>query len=405
MRIQPFQAWRPTVATAAKVASVPYDVVNRSEAAALIRDNPLSFLRVTRSEVELPESTSPYADEVYAKAREHFLSLQQRGALMRELEPALYLYRQVRQGRAQRGLVACCHVGDYEANLIKKHEKTRQDKEDDRCRHILAVRAHSGLVFLTYRDNAAVDSLTQAIEVQAPLYDFTAVDGVQHTVWRAANSPALVKAFEAVPCVYIADGHHRAAGAVRVAAKQRAEHPTSNGREAYNWFPAVLFPASQLTVLPYNRCVHDLNGLTESGFIAAIQQRFTLAGNANPTPPGPGHVAMYLGGNWYQLSWKSNPHLDPVSALDVSVLQNSVLASLLGITDPRTDKRIEFIGGVRGTDELEQRVKTGAAAVAFSMFPVTVDQLMAVADAGQCLPPKSTWFEPKLRDGLLTHTF
>ncbi|MDD5676652.1 MAG: DUF1015 family protein [Kiritimatiellae bacterium] len=404
MRINPFPAWRPAASAAAKVASVPYDVVDRTEAAALARNNPLSFLRVTRSEIELPESTSPYADEVYAQAREHFMALQQRGTLMREQGSALYIYRQIRQGHAQRGIVACCHADDYAANLIKKHEKTRPDKEDDRCRHILELRAHTGLVFLTYRDDPNVDSLVQAIEAQSPLYDFTADDGVQHTVWRAANSPALVKAFEAIPCVYIADGHHRAAAAARVAAKERA-NPAATGHEAYNWFPAVLFPASQLTILPYNRCVRDLNGRTETGFLSAVQQRFELLGNACPTPPGPGHVAMYLGQHWYQLSWKQDERLDPVAALDVSMLQNSLLASLLDITDPRTDKRIEFIGGIRGTAELEQRVNTGAAAVAFSMAPTTIDQLMKIADAGQCMPPKSTWFEPKLRDGLLVHTF
>lgn len=405
MRIQPFQAWRPTESAAPQVASVPYDVVDRAEAIALARNQPLSFLHVTRSEIDLPETTSAYADDVYAQAREHFMALQQRGTLMREREPSLYVYRQIWQGHVQRGIVACCHADDYAANLIKKHEKTRPDKEDDRYRHIIELRTHTGLVFLTYRDQPPVDSLVQAIEAQSPLYDFTAADGVQHTVWRAANSPALVKAFADIPCVYIADGHHRAAAAARVAAQERAGHPTATGRELYNWFPAVLFPASQLTILPYNRCVRDLNGRTEAEFLSALQQRFMLLGNACPTPSEPRHASMYLGGRWYQLSWKLDARLDPVAALDVSVLQDSLLASLLEIMDPRTDKRIEFIGGIRGTQELEQRVNSGAAAVAFSMFPVTVDQLMAVADAGQCMPPKSTWFEPKLRDGLLVHTF
>ncbi|MBU4211428.1 MAG: DUF1015 family protein [Verrucomicrobia bacterium] len=411
MRINPFPAWRPAAEAAAQVASVPYDVVDRAEAAALASNQPLSFLHVTRSEIDLPEATTPYDDAVYAAAHANFTALQKRGTLIRESAPALYIYRQVREGHAQRGIVAACHVDDYAADRIKKHEKTRPDKEDDRCRHILELRAHTGLVFLTYRDKSQVDALVQVTEAQAPLYDFTAADGVRHTVWRVSESPGLAKAFEGVPCVYIADGHHRAAAAFRVAERMRAANPRHTGQEDYNWFPAVLFPASQLKILPYNRCVRDLNGLTEAAFLKAVRRQFTLTANAGPVPtgtaapPGKMHAAMFLGRRWFAMSWTPDPKANPVAALDVSVLQNNLLAPILGIADPRTDKRIEFIGGIRGTPELEQRVKTGRSAAAFSMAPATVDQLMTIADAGQCMPPKSTWFEPKLRDGLLVHTF
>lgn len=405
MRINPFPAWRPADRAAAEVASVPYDVVDRAEAAALAGNHPLSFLHVTRSEIDLPEATPPYADTVYAKALSNFSALKQNGTLIQEREPALYIYRQVREGHAQRGIVATCHADDYAADRIKKHEKTRPDKEDDRCRHILELRAHTGLVFLTYRDESSVDTLVQATEAQPPFYDFTATDGVRHTVWRVINSQGLAKTFDRVPCVYIADGHHRAAAAFRVAERMRAANPSHTGNEDYNWFPAVLFPASQLKILPYNRCVLDLNGLTEPAFLEAVRRKFTLTPNACPVPSGTTHASMFLGGRWFEISWTPNPKADPVAALDVSVLQDNLLAPILGIADPRTDKRIEFVGGIRGTPELEKRVKAGRAAVAFSMAPTTVDQLMTIADAGQCMPPKSTWFEPKLRDGLLVHTF
>ena len=417
MRINPFPAWRPVKSAAPRVASVPYDVVDRAEAAALARNQPLSFLHVTRSEIDLPDTTPPYADAVYAKALSNFSALKQNGTLIQDRAPALYIYRQVRESHAQRGIMAVCHVDDYAADRIKKHEKTRPDKEDDRCRHILELRAHTGLVFLTYRDESSVDALVQITEAQAPLYDFTAADGVRHTVWRVSESLRLAKAFEGVPCVYIADGHHRAAAAARVAERMRAANPRHTGQEDYNLFPAVLFPASQLKILPYNRCVRDLNGRTESAFLEAVRRQFTLTANAGPVPtgaavptgtavpPGKTHAAMFLGGRWFAMSWTPELKGDPVAALDVSVLQNNLLAPILGIADPRTDKRIEFVGGSRGTQELEQRVKTGRSAVAFAMAPATVDQLMTIDDAGQCMPTKSTWFEPKIRDGLWVHPF
>ncbi|MBI2438959.1 MAG: DUF1015 domain-containing protein [Lentisphaerae bacterium] len=405
MRIQPFKAWRPAAAVAAEVASVPYDVVDRAEAAAQVLGKPLSFLHVTRAEIDLPESMPPYADQVYAKARENFKTLQKRGTLVQESSPKLFVYRQEWQGHVQRGVAACCHVDDYTALRIKKHEKTLAHKEADRLRHILELRAHTGVVFLAYRDQPAVDALVQVVEAQPPLYDFTAADGVRHVIWRAGNSRKLVEAFKSAPGVYIADGHHRAAAAARVAEQLRAQEQMPTGQEEYNWFPVVLFPASQLKILPYNRCVRNLNGLTEAAFLEAVGRRFRLTANAGAIPPGPGQIAMFLGGRWLGMSWAPQENAAPVSALDVSILQDNLLAPILGISDPRTDKRIEFIGGIRGVAELERLVKAGQAAAAFSLAGVTISQLMTIADQGQCLPPKSTWFEPKLRDGVLVHTF
>ncbi len=402
MLIEPFPAWRPAPDVAAQLASVPYDVVERGEAAVLAAANPLSFLRVTRSEIDLPPDRSPYAEEVYAKAQENFKALQQSGRLIRESKPAFYIYRQKRGSHVQTGIVAGCSVRDYLGGVIKKHEKTRLEKEDDRCRHILKLRAHTGLVFLAYRRHPDVDALVDEIAAGRPLYDFVASDGIVHTVWRAAGAEALARAFAGVPCVYIADGHHRAAAAARA-----AQTIASNGAAAAagRLFPAVLFPDNQLKILPYNRCVLDLKGLSQAAFLQTLQKRFAVTGNACPTPTQAGRVAMFLGGIWYQLQLPSVADRDPVAGLDAGILQNELLQPVLGIGDPRADQRIEFVGGVHGTEELERRVSSGRAAVAFAMYPATMAQLMAVADAGQCMPPKSTWFEPKLRDGLLIHAF
>ncbi|MBI2440606.1 MAG: DUF1015 domain-containing protein [Lentisphaerae bacterium] len=405
MRIQSFKAWRPVAAAAAEVASVPYDVVDRAEALREVQAKPLSFLHVTRAEIDLSEATQPYAEAVYAKARANFEALRKQGVLVREDEPAFFVYRQEWQGHVQRGVAACCHIDDYTGGRIKQHERTRPDKEADRLRHILALRAHTGLVFLAYRDESAVDALVRTTEELAPLYDFTAGDGVRHIVWRVGAMRELTEAFKGVPCLYIADGHHRAAAAARVAEQLRAQEQKPAGSEEYNWFPAVMFPASQLKILSYNRCIRDLNGLTEAAFLETVGRRFKLTANADPTPPGTAQIAMFLGGRWFGLSWLPERNAEALAALDVSVLQDRLLCPVLGITDPRTDKRIEFIGGIRGVTELEARVQTGRSAVAFSLAPVTIAQLMTVADQGKCLPPKSTWFEPKLRDGLLVHTF
>lgn len=405
IRIHPFKALRPLKRLAPQVSCVPYDVVDRAEAAALARDNAISFLHVSRAEIDLPSSLNPYADDVYARTAANFQALLKQRVFTRESAPCLYLYRLDMGPHSQRGIVACCHVDDYDHDIIKKHEKTRKDKEDDRTRHIATIRAHGGLVFLTYRDHAGIDAQVKALEKTRPIYDFTTPDGVRHAVWRLRKTQPLAAAFAEIPACYIADGHHRAASAARVARDQRAANPHHHGEEEYNWFPAVLFPASQLQILPYNRCVQDLNGKTEEAFLAAVRARVTVTTPAGPTPPGAGHVSMYCAGQWHDLALTAEAAADPAARLDVSLLQSRLLSPILSIMDPRTDKRIDFIGGIRGTAELERRVHAGKAAVAFSMVPVKVGQLMDIADAGQIMPPKSTWFEPKVRSGLLIHTF
>ena len=405
MQIRPFAALRPTPSAASRVASPPYDVVDTAEARALAEGNPLSFLHVSRSEIDLPPDTDPYSPAVYARAAANLRALERSGTLVREEAPSLYVYRQRMGAHEQRGVVACLHTGDYERNLIRRHERTRQDKEDDRVRHTLALRANSGLVFLMYRDTPAINRLVAAVEREAALYDFTAPDGIAHTVWRAGDPSAFVGAFGSVPLLYIADGHHRAAAAARAASELRKRDASDPGIAEAEWFMAVLFPAGQLRILPYNRLVRDLNGMTPGTFLDAVRRRFAVGERASPALDRPRRVSMFLDGRWYSLAWEFPPGADPVRALDVSYLQEHLLDPVLGIRDPRTDKRIEFVGGIRGTDELERRVGEGRSAVAFSMYPVVPEQVMAVSDAGQIMPPKSTWFEPKLRSGLLVQTF
>ena len=404
MLIKPFAALRPAPEKAHALASVPYDVVDTAEARALADGNPDSFLHVSRPEIDLPDRIDIHDDRVYAQGAMAFKAFQARGVLIREPEERLYVYRQIMGDHSQTGVVACCHIDDYAQNIIRKHEKTRKDKEDDRTRHCLELNANSGPVFLTYRDTAALDARVAAVQRAAPLYDFTADDGIRHTVWRVeGESRAWVEAFRQVPLAYVADGHHRAAAAFRSGQQHRDANPAHTGSEEYNWFLAVLFPATQLRILPYNRCVADLNGLTPAAFLEKVKAAFKTekAGSASPT--GPREVRMVLGGDWYKLSW-DEVTADPVSRLDVSVLQDRLLAPVLGIGDPRTNTRVSFVGGIRGTGELTRRVESGRDAVAFSMYPVTVEQMMDIADAGQIMPPKSTWFEPKLRSGLLVHT-
>jgi uncharacterized protein (DUF1015 family) len=404
MRIHPVQGLVPTPAHAAEVACVPYDVVNAAEAAVLAAGMPHSLLHVDRAEIDLPAGIDPYSDAVYRRARENFLALQRTGVLVRESEPCLYVYQQQMGDHVQRGLVAGCHVEDYDAGLIKKHEKTRKDKEDDRTKLIDTLSADTGPVFLTYRDEAAVTGLVNAKTKEQPLHDFTAPDGIRHSIWRIPGGAEWVRAFAAVPVTYIADGHHRAASAARVARLRRERNPTHTGSEDYNWFLCVLFPASELKILPYNRIVLDLNGLASADFLAQVKAIFGLEAEAPPTPRAVGEVSMYLDGKWHGLRMPADPNADPVSRLDVSVLQDQLLAPVLGIEDVRTSRRIDFVGGIRGPQELVKRVQA-AGGVAFSMYPVTLAQLMDIADAGQIMPPKSTWFEPKLRSGLVIHTF
>ena len=404
MKIHPFAALRPVPSRAAAVASVPYDVVDTSEARALADGNPDSFLHVSRPEIDLPDSVDIHDDVVYAQGANAFRDFQARGVLIREPAERLYVYRQVMGEHRQTGLVACCHIDDYAQDIIRKHEKTRKDKEDDRTRHCFELNANSGPVFLTYRGVPAVDRLVEETAARAALYDFTAVDGIRHTVWRVDGAAApWVAAFSSIPHCYVADGHHRAAAAARAGRVRREANPHHTGREEYNWFLAVLFPAAQLRILPYNRCVRDLNGLSPEAFLQRVAQTFECTPAAGAEPAGLRQVHMYLGRRWYRLAWPE-PDSDPVGRLDVSVLQNRLLAPVLGIEDPRTSNRVSFVGGIRGAAELAKRVDNGRDAVAFSMYPVGVDQMMDIADAGQIMPPKSTWFEPKLRSGLLVHT-
>lgn len=407
MRIQAFRGLSPRPDLAAAVAAVPYDVVDTEEARALAAGRPYDLLHVDRAEIDLASDTDPYSDIVYATAARNLKALIDGGILQREMEPVLYLYQQQMGTHVQTGLITACHIDDYGADIIKKHEKTRKVKEDDRTRLVDALSAHTGPIFLTYKDRSDVDARVAQILAQGkPLFDFTAPDGIAHRVWRVTDSELFVSAFAAVDCSYVADGHHRSASAWRVGTERRAKNPAHNGSEDYNWFLGVLFPASQLQILPYNRIVHDLCGRLPEEFLSAVQSAgFTVEPAEAKAPSKPGCVHVYLAGKWYSVSWDAAAITDPVESLDVSVLQNRILGPLIGVDDPRTSERIEFIGGIRGTAELEKRVNNGDAAVAFSMFPTTVGQLMAIADAGQIMPPKSTWFEPKLRSGLVVQTF
>ena len=424
MIVKPFAAVRPTASVADQVAALPYDVYDRAEAAVVVDGEPLSFLNIDRPETQFPADADMYAPEVYAKARELFDARRVDGTFVTEPAPCFYLYELTMNERSQTGVVACCAIDDYLENVIKKHENTLEKKELDRIRHIDALDAQTGPIFLTYRDSDVIDILVAAVKKTAPLYDFTGEDGVTHRVWRmaaaseeAACSQAyagLVAAFAKVPCAYIADGHHRAASAVKVGLARREANPGYDGTEEFNYFMSVLFPASQLSILAYNRVVRDLNGLTKDEFLNA------LAGENGPfeiihtqesqlEPIDKGAVGMYLDREWYGLGVKPEfESSDPVDGLDVSILQEKVLAPILGIGDPRTDERIEFVGGIRGLRELERKVnridaRGDGPAVAFAMFPTSIDELLNVADANRLMPPKSTWFEPKLRSGLFAH--
>ena len=407
MRLNPFRAIRPDPALASRVASPPYDVVTRSEAAALARDNPLSFLHVVRAEIDLPETLDAHDPRVYREARRALDRLVAEGALRRDERPALYLYREVMAGRAQTGVVGGVHVDDYEADVIRKHETTRPDKEDDRTRHLLALEAHAEPVLLLYRGRPEIDRLVAAATAGPPLSDFTTADGVTHTVWRLDDPARYQRAFEGVARAYVADGHHRSASAWRAARELRARSAGHAGGAEYTWFPAALVPADQLRILAYNRVVTDLAGRDPADVLAELGRVGRLATTDDPVPPRPAMFCVYLGGRWHRLELAADSidRSDPMRALDVSLLQERVLGPVLGIADPRTDKRIDFVGGIRGPRALAARVDSGAAALGISLHPTTVEQLMAVADAGHVMPPKSTWFEPKLLSGLFVHSF
>ena len=399
--IFPFAALRPVPASAAAVAAPPYDVVTTDEARRLADGNPLSFLHVSRAEIDLPVGTDPYSEEVYERAAQNFNDLRKRAPMVEEEAPAFYAYRLRMGEHTQTGIAACFSIDEYDAGTIKKHEKTRPDKEDDRTRHMLALGAQTGPVFLTYAASPAIDDVLQRTTSNTPLFDFVAPDGIRHEIWTldAADHDAIVEGFAAVPQLYIADGHHRAASAART---RRAL--TGRGAGEHERMMAVAFSDAQMQILPYNRVVKDLNGLTIPQFLDALRQHVTVADNSPETPVQKGHATMYLAGRWYRLDLGDPPAgADAASSLDVSLLQDKVLHAVLGIHDVRTDKRVDFVGGIRGATELTRLVDSGAFAVAFSLYPVTIGDLMRIADAGGIMPPKSTWFEPKLRDGLLSH--
>ncbi len=411
--VRPFKALRPTPENVQQVASVPYDVLNTEEARNLTKNNPLSLLNVTRSEVHFPDNTNPYGSEIYASAKENLERIKLEAPLYVEKVESFYFYRLIMNGRAQTGLAATYSVDDYDNDIIMKHEKTRKEKEDDRTNHIITTGAQTGPVFLTYRGSEKVDALATAIaQMKTPLYDFVAEDGIGHTIWEipAENNSMIIEEIAKTDKLYIADGHHRAASASRTRAKLMSENPSHNGSEEYNFFICVLFPADQLYIMPYNRVVKDLNGETVESFLNKVSEKFIVEKSETKEPAQRNQFGMYLNSQWYML----NP-TDAVKAsnslassfgdtLDASILQTFLLTPILGIGDIRTDKRIDFVGGIRGTSELEKLVDSGKFAVAFSMYPVTLDDLMSISDAGEVMPPKSTWFEPKLRDGLLVHT-
>jgi len=406
--IYPFRAAMPTAEHVARVSSLPYDVMSRGEAAAIVARNPDSFLRVTRAEVELPEATAPYDEAVYRKAGENYARLRSEGVLCLDDTPHYYVYRMGMGEHMQTGIGLAASVDDYELAIIRKHERTRPGPEKDRTDHMLAVGAHTGPVFLTYRGQPGINEITARTTTTDPVCHFTSDDGIRHALWRmpSALTCDLTQAFRHVPCLYIADGHHRAAGAARVRATRRAANPDHTGEEIYNHFLAVAFPADQLQILPYNRVVATLNGRSVPQLLEELGRILDVSPAPAPQPARPGLFHMYLAGKWWSLSCPGHVARFPTAdSLDVSLLQNLVLQPLFGIADPRADERIQFVGGIRGADELERLVDEGRFKVAFTMYPTTVEQLMAISDSGQIMPPKSTWFEPKLRDGVLVHEF
>jgi uncharacterized protein (DUF1015 family) len=408
-QLKPFRAHRPRPELAAQVAAVPYDVVNTQEAAELAKGNPHSFLHVGRPEIDLPAGTDIHADEVYAKGVANLRAMIETGVLFQENTPCLYVYQQRMGDHVQAGLVGLCSVEEYENGTIKRHEFTRKDKEDDRTRHVTEQAANAEPVFLTYKAVPYIDHIVNDVRKQLPVYDVVTPDGIGHTVWVVSGETVvyeLVHLFNGVPALYIADGHHRTAAAIRYAQARRAAAGPGTGDEPYESFMAVVFPHDQLKIMDYNRVVKDLNGLSQEAFLAKVREKFDVAISTHRAAQAPTTFGMYLGGTWYELKAKpgSFPAADPVRGLDVSILQENLLNPILGIDDPRTNTRIDFVGGIRGMDELERRVKEGCA-VAFSVYPTSLTQLMSVADAGEVMPPKSTWFEPKLRSGLLVRMY
>lgn len=408
-KVTPFKSIRPAKALVSRIAALPYDVYNRMEALEVVKKEPLSFLAIDRAETQFPDDVSTYDDRVYAKAKEMLDHAVAEGNFVIEETPCYYIYELIMDGRSQTGIVACSDIDDYQNQIIKKHENTRAEKEIDRIRHVDTTNAHTGPIFLAYRSVSAINEIVSSEKRNTPLYDFTSDDSVTHRVWCISDDEIigrLASLFAEVPCTYIADGHHRCASAVKVGLMRREKNPNYTGNEEYNRFLSVLFPDDQLAILPYNRVVKDLNGFTKEDFLTAVEKagfQVTLE-KAPVSPKEKGTFGMYLDGNWYLLTADDSLlNDDPVEGLDVSVLQNHLLKPILGIEDPRTDNRIDFVGGIRGLAELEKRVSEDMT-VAFSMYPTSIAELLSVADAGLLMPPKSTWFEPKLRSGLFIHS-
>lgn len=405
--VRPFKSIRPNQEVVSKVAALPYDVYNRKEACEVVAKEPMSFLAIDRAETQFPAEVSTYAPEVYDKARQMLDEAIEQGIFVTDEKAYYYIYELTMNGKSQTGIVACSSIDDYQNNIIKKHENTREEKEQDRIRHVDTTNAHTGPIFLAYRAVDAINEVVDRVKKEEALYDFTCDDGVRHAVWiikEDSDAKIISEAFSNVPCTYIADGHHRCASAVKVGLKRRAENPGYTGDEEFNFFLSVLFPDEQLYIMPYNRTVKDLNGYTKDEFMAVIGEKFTIeTRKAAVEPEEKGTFGMYLDKQWYLLTAKAEILSDdPVQGLDVSVLQDHLLGPVLGIGDPRTDSRIDFIGGIRGVGELERRVSEDMT-VAFSMYATSIQELLDVADAGLLMPPKSTWFEPKLRSGIFIH--
>ena len=405
--IKPFECVRPNEKDAARVAALPYDVYNRQEAVCEVKREPLSFLKIDRAETQFDDSTDTYAPEVYAKAKELFEEALADKTFITDTDKTYYIYALTMDKRTQTGIVACASIDDYLNNVIKKHENTRADKEVDRITHVDTLSAQTGPIFLAYRADSVINDAVKKTKENKALYDFISPDGIRHQVWKMTDITLVEnvrKAFEGIDSVYIADGHHRAASAVKVGLKRRRENPGYTGNEEFNYFLSVLFPDEELMILPYNRVVKDLNGYTQEEFLNKIKEKFDIAeSDRQVSPDKKGTFGMYLGGKWYKLTaHKDIMSDDPVDGLDVADLQDNLLAPVLGIGDPKTDKRIDFVGGIRGLSELEKRCREDCV-VAFSMYATSIAELFAVADAGKLMPPKSTWFEPKLRSGLFIH--
>jgi len=409
--LRPFKAMRPKEEYAYRIAALPYDVMDSEEARGMAKDNPYSFLHVDKAEIDLAENINVYDKKVYEKARENLDKLVEEGAMIQDQKANLFIYRLIMNGRAQTGIVGCTSIDDYMNDIIKKHEHTRAEKEADRINHVDICDAHTGPIFLTYRFNENIDAIINKWTKNTPLYEFTAEDGVEHIVWTVDDEGTIEEVrdiFGGIESLYIADGHHRAASAVKVGLKRRKQYPDYTGEEEFNYFLAVAFPDRDLAIMDYNRVVFDVNDLQKEEYINMVRENFDMKVNEEETafkPERKHTYGMYFQGRWYKLRAKKGTfnNNDPVDRLDVSILQNNLLKPVLGIEDPRTDRRIDFVGGIRGVKELERRVHKNNDGVAFSMHPTTINDLMAIADAKKVMPPKSTWFEPKLRSGLFIH--